>query len=112
VRFYEEKGLLNPRRAGTTRIYTHRDRARLRIILRGKNLGFSLASIKDYLDLYDADPDRKEQALLLLDGVRRKIRQLQNQRRDLDMTLNELREIEQQTLEALGQASATRPNTG
>ncbi|MBV9755883.1 MAG: MerR family transcriptional regulator, partial [Alphaproteobacteria bacterium] len=51
IRFYETKGLLAPRRAGTTRVYTHRDRARLILILRGKRLGFSLREIKEYLEL-------------------------------------------------------------
>ncbi len=56
IRFYEDKHLINPQRAGTTRVYTHRDRARLVLILRGKRLGFSLREIKEFLDLYDADP--------------------------------------------------------
>ena len=56
LRFYEDRGLIQPRRAGQNRIYTRRDRARLILILRGKRLGFSLAEIKEWLDLYDADP--------------------------------------------------------
>jgi len=101
IRLYEDKGLLTPRRAGTTRVYTHRDRARLLIILRGKHLGFSLADIKEYLDLYDADPQHSGQVQRLLDGVRERIDQLKRQRDDLDLTLSELQEIERQTLEAL-----------
>ena len=101
IRFYEEKGLLTPRRAGTTRIYSHRDRARLLLILRGKRLGFSLAGIEEYLDLYDADPAHHKQAQLLLDAVRQRIEQLEHQQHDLALTLEELCEIEQQTLQAL-----------
>ena len=101
IRFYEEKGLLTPRRAGTTRIYSHRERARLLIILRGKRLGFSLAGIEEHLSLYDADPVHHKQTQLLLDAVRQRIEQLEHQQRDLELTLEELHEIEQQTLQAL-----------
>ncbi|MBI1736448.1 MAG: MerR family transcriptional regulator, partial [Candidatus Rokubacteria bacterium] len=55
LRFYETKGLILPLRAGTTRVYTRRDRGRLMLILRGKRLGFSLVEIKEYLDLYNTD---------------------------------------------------------
>ena len=56
IRFYEDKGLLQPRRAGLNRIYSRRDRARLNIILRGKRLGFSLAEIKEMFALYQGAP--------------------------------------------------------
>ena len=56
IRFYESKGLLSPKRAGNTRVFTYKDRARLIIIMRGKRTGTSLAGIKKILDLYDADP--------------------------------------------------------
>ena len=56
LRFYEDKGLIAPRRIGAARVYSHRERARMILILRGKELGFSLREIQDYLDLYDADP--------------------------------------------------------
>src|SRR5271170_1250244 len=56
IRFYEDKHLISPQRAGTTRVYTPRDRARLTLILRGKRLGFSLREVKEFLDLYDAVP--------------------------------------------------------
>ena len=102
IRFYESKGLLAPQRAGSNRVYTYRERARLLIILRGKRLGFSLRKIKEYLDLYDAEPGRKlEQLELLLRGARRRMADLERQRTDLDLTLAELREVEQQTLAAL-----------
>ena len=101
IRFYETKGLLRPQRAGATRVYTYRDRARLLIILRGKRLGFSLALIQKYLDLYDADPTRKGQLPHLLRGARQRIGELEAQRQDLEVTLEELREIEQMTLDAM-----------
>ena len=101
IRFYETKDLLKPRRAGMTRVYTYRERARLMIILRGKRLGFSIAEIKEYFDLYDADPTQSKQVQLLLDGVRHRIDQLETQQNDLELTLVELRDIEKQTLKAL-----------
>ena len=108
IRFYEAKGLLEPQRAGATRVYTHRDRARLQIILRGKRLGFSLALVQKYLDLYDADPTQKVQMQHLLAGARQRIAELEAQRQDLELTIEELREIEEMTLEALGPTPTAR----
>ncbi|MEO8277040.1 MAG: MerR family DNA-binding transcriptional regulator [Thermoanaerobaculia bacterium] len=102
IRFYESRGLLEPQRAGATRVYTNRDRARLQIILRGKRLGFSLALVQQYLELYDADPTQQVQMQHLLAGARQRIAELEAQRLDLELTIEELREIEQLTLEALG----------
>jgi len=101
VRFYEAKGLLSPGRAGATRIYTARDRARLILILRGKRLGFSLQEIKEYLDLYDLDRTQKEQLQRLLAGVSERRQRLEEQREALETTLTELQDIEQQASEAL-----------
>ncbi|MFC4237520.1 MerR family DNA-binding transcriptional regulator [Thalassospira xianhensis] len=101
IRFYEQKGLVAPQRAGTTRIYTRQDRARMLIILRGKRLGFTLKEIADYLDLYGADPTQAEQIKMLLTRVRERIDALEDQRQALDVTLDELREIEQQSIDAL-----------
>lgn len=103
IRFYEAKGLLAPRRAGTTRVYTYRDRARMVLILRGKRLGFSLREIKEYLDLYDVDPTRGEQWRLLVSGVRSRIARLEEQRAALEDTLAELRDIEGHAVAALAQ---------
>jgi DNA-binding transcriptional MerR regulator len=94
IRFYEAKGLIAPRRAGTTRVFDRRDRARLMLVLRGKRLGFSLASIREFLDLYDADRTQAAQLRLLLESTRERIRELERQRVDLDQTLRELREVE------------------
>ena len=74
IRFYESKGLVSPRRAGTTRVYNYRDRGRLQIILRGKRLGFSLAEIREYLHLYDADPSQSEQLSMLLEKVNQRLK--------------------------------------
>ena len=69
LRFYEDKGLIAPHRVGATRIYSARDRARMILVLRGKRLGFSLREIRDYLDLYDADPRQETQTRALLERI-------------------------------------------
>ncbi|MFG1212734.1 MerR family DNA-binding transcriptional regulator [Xanthobacter flavus] len=101
IRFYEDKGLITPRRAGTMRVYTKRDRARMALILRGKRLGFSLREIKDYLDLYDLDPSQSEQIRLLLKKVQDRLEMLEDQRLALEETIIELKDIEEQALSAL-----------
>ena len=93
LRFYEDKGLIAPQRAGNTRVYTHRDRGRLMLILRGKRLGFTLSEVREWLDLYEVDPDQSAQMIRLVDKVRKRIDALEQQRDDLDATLEELREI-------------------
>jgi DNA-binding transcriptional MerR regulator len=93
IRFYEDKSLITPQRAGTTRVYGHRDRARLILILRGKRLGFSLREIKEFLDLYDADPQHYVQLRQLLVAVRKRVTKLQEQRTAIDESLAELKEI-------------------
>jgi DNA-binding transcriptional MerR regulator len=108
VRFYEDKGLITPQRAGTTRVYSARDRARMILILRGKRLGFSLSAIKDYLDLYDADVTQHAQLRALLAGVTKRRDQLLAQRQAIDEALSELAEITAQTEAALNQP-APRP---
>ncbi|MDE8345110.1 MAG: MerR family DNA-binding transcriptional regulator [Acidocella sp.] len=96
IRFYEDKNLITPQRAGTTRVYTHRDRARLALILRGKRLGFSLREIKEFLDLYDADPQHHLQLRQLLIAVRKRITKLKEQRSAIEESLTELSEIDRQ----------------
>jgi DNA-binding transcriptional MerR regulator len=101
IRFYEDKGLVSPRRAGNNRVYGARDRARMILILRGKQLGFSLREIKEYLDLYDVDPTHAKQIRLLLKAVHSKILALEEQRVALNQTLAELRGVEAQAQIAL-----------
>jgi len=101
IRFYEDKGLITPQRAGTTRVYSARDRARMILILRGKRLGFSLSTIKEYLDLYDTDITRHAQLKLLLGSIAKRRTQLEAQRQAIDEALSELSDIEAQTEAAL-----------
>ncbi len=101
LRFYETKGLVAPQRAGNARVFTRRDRARLLLVLRGRRLGFSLDDIRDYLELYDAGRGQAAQIGKLLEHTQRRIGDLESQRRDLEQTLAELRDIERQARLAL-----------
>jgi DNA-binding transcriptional MerR regulator len=94
IRFYEDQGLLAPERAGTQRVYSKRDRARLQLILRGKRLGFSLADIREFLDLYDADSTKRQQMAMTLGRTRARIAELEQQLEDITVTLAELRDME------------------
>ena len=106
IRFYEDQGLLSPRRDGLNRVYSHRDRARLTLICRGKRLGFSLAEIKDFLDLYDVDDRQIEQMRFALAHGRERIASLEIQLVDVQQTLSELRALENQIVEHLKAAGA------
>ncbi len=108
IRFYEDKGLICPQRAGSTRVYTGRDRARMILILRGKRLGFSLREIKDYLDLYDADHSQLEQIRLLRDAVAKRLGSLREQFHALEQTIGELEDVQRQAEAAFKQQAATR----
>ncbi len=94
MRFYEARGLLAPCRVGANRIYSRRDRARLILILRGKNLGFTLEDIGEYLALYDADPAQQAQTEMLLGRIEDMIIDLEKKRSDLDRTLSDLRDLQ------------------
>ena len=111
IRFYETKGLIAPVRRGAQRSYSRRDRARLKLILRGKNLGFSLEEVAQYLKLYDADPSQIAQTQMLLARVDLAIEDLQTKRADIERALKELKEIRGQCAEHL-RASGRSPCEG
>lgn len=94
IRFYEDQGLILPQRAGTTRVYTRRDRARLQLILRGKRLGFTLSDIRAFLELYDVDRSKHLQMQVMLGKTRERIEDLEQQLDDIVVTLAELRDME------------------
>ena len=101
LRFYEDKGLLSPQRLGTTRAYTHRDKVRMILILRGKRMGLSLREIKEFLDLYIVDHSNVKQMQHLLKMVRGRIGLLEEQLQAVQTSLQELRKMEEVSTEAL-----------
>lgn len=90
LRFYEDKGLLNPARDGMNRVYSYRDRARLQLILQGKRVGLSLAEIGEILDLYAVDDDGAQQAAKSLKKFRERVVALEQQKRDIDDAIAQL----------------------
>jgi len=96
IRFYEDQGLLNPTRRGRTRVYTNRDRVRLKLILRGKRLGFTLQETKELFDLYDSSPGEKGQMQYFLKKIRERRAILIQQQSDIQTLLQELDTIETQ----------------
>ena len=93
IRFYESRGLISPERIGTARRYSKRDRARLILILRGRNLGFTVEDVSDYLSLYDSDPGQLAQTRHLHDKVAAAIAELETKRHDIERSLADLTEI-------------------
>ncbi|GLQ05480.1 MerR family transcriptional regulator [Sneathiella chinensis] len=92
IRFYEDKGLVTPRRDGLTRIYSRSDRARLKLILRGRRLGFSLQDIKKMIDLYDPENDSMEQLKYTKQKCEEQLEKLKVQREDINEAIAELEE--------------------
>lgn len=91
LRFYESKELLFPQRDGQRRLFTRRDRARLKLILRGKRFGFSLEEIRQLLDLYHADDQQIVQLTRTLDVARKRLADMEEQRAELDEAIADLR---------------------
>lgn len=90
LRFYEDEGLIGPERRGSQRVYSHRDRARLAWILRGKRVGFSLSAIREMIDLYDIGDGRRHQRSVALQNCRDRVALLTAQRADIDAAIAEL----------------------
>lgn len=90
LRFYEQRKLLAPLRRGATRVFTHRDRARLKLVLRGKRFGFTLTEIKEMLDMYDAPGGKEQQLRVALPRLQLQLRELQKEHAELGQVLVEL----------------------
>lgn len=95
IRFYEDQGLLSPSRQGQTRIYTGKDKVRLKLILRGKRLGFTLAETRRLFELYDRDRSSQTQLATMLELIDEKKDTLQQQLEDINVLLHELKVVEQ-----------------
>lgn len=94
IRYYEDKGLVTPERRGTQRVFHPRDRTRLRLVLRGKRLGFPLAEIRTIVDMYDEQPGESGQLTYLLDQIEERRGDLWQRRHDVDAALAELDDLE------------------
>jgi DNA-binding transcriptional MerR regulator len=101
LRHYEDVGLLTPERRGTTRVFHARDRTRLRLILRGRRLGFSLPEIRTIVNMYDEQPGEAGQLHYLLDQIEVRRAELDQLRRDVDETMAELDHVEARCREDL-----------
>jgi len=106
IRFYEDVGLLAPGRAGRNRVYTQRDRTRLKLTLRGKRLGLSLQEIKQLVDMYESKSDTQQQLTAFLAVLAEHRRLLEQQREDIEITLAEITQHEARCHQTLGSTSA------
>lgn len=104
IRFYEDQGLLSPTRDGQNRIYEARDRVRLKLVLRGKRLGFSLKEIKKLIELYDAPEGETGQLLSFIEKIRARRGELLSQKDDIEHVLDELDALEQRCADLLAGA--------
>ncbi|WP_323915261.1 MerR family transcriptional regulator [Aeromonas veronii] len=101
IRYYEDEGLLTPQREGQTRIYSHKDKIRLKLTLRGKRLGFSLAEIRELFDMYDTDKSSKTQLHSMIQLIEAKRGALRQQLEDIQMVMAELEAAEQRCVNSL-----------
>ncbi len=101
LRLYEEEGLLDPRRDGTRRIYDERNRVRLRLVLRGKRLGWSLSEIRESFQLYDSDLGEEAQLEWMLEKLQSRRENLVAQREDIDSALQDIESVEGNARKAL-----------
>jgi DNA-binding transcriptional MerR regulator len=108
LRFYEDKGLISPKRDGSTRLYSRRDKARLKLILLGRKVGFSLRDVKQILDLYDPKGANTKQLRLALDKSEKQLSRLQKQRAAIDEAIEELSD----TMSTIRQMLANRTPAG
>ena len=95
IRFYEEQGILSPRRKGNRRVYNRKDHGRIKMILRGKRLGFSLQKTKEIIEMYDSTTGQTEQLKLFLKTIHEHVGMLEVQMEDINLTLSELKRFEQ-----------------
>lgn len=110
LRHYEDQGLVTPVRDGVNRIYSHRDRVRLKLALRGKRLGFSLSEIRELFELYDLANDERRQLEEFAVKLERHRAQLEQQREDVEVMLNEINFFANQCQRLLADTESARAN--
>ncbi len=110
IRYYEDQGLICPERAGQSRVYSKRDRTRLKLTLRGRRLGLSLAEIRELIDLYDVGRDQRTQLSKFLAVLAGRRAALEQQREDIVAVLAEIASLEQRAHELLGEPAARKKN--
>ncbi len=103
IRFYEEQGLLSPTRDGQNRIYSKKDKVRLKLVLRGKRLGFSLAETKTLFNLYDSHQNSEAQLQTMLSMTKLKRAKLLQQLDDINILMQELDDVEARCKDELNQ---------
>ena len=101
IRYYEDEGLLTPQREGQTRIYSHKEKTRLKLTLRGKRLGFSLAEIRKLFEMYDTDRSSNTQLNSMIQLIDEKRSALRQQLDDIQMVMAELEAAEQRCVNSL-----------
>ncbi len=111
LRFYESKGLLSPARRGQSRIYSRRDRARLKLVLQGKRVGFALDEIREMLDLYDLRDGQKTQLSVSLEKFQERIKALETQKTDIEQAIIDLKRTCDIVKGMLKHGGATQDNT-
>ncbi len=111
IRFYEEKGLIQPLRDGRKRLYSNADRVRIKLILRGKRIGMTLQECVDFIDMYDPEHNNAEQLHSLIDNVKSRRERLLQQKRDIDAMLAGLDEVQGLCESALAKTETVRPET-
>lgn len=110
IRYYEDQGLIAPERAGQNRVYSKRDRTRLKLTLRGRRLGLSLAEIRELIDMYDVGRDQRGQLSKFLAVLARQRAALERQREDIVAVLEEIGSLETRAHERLGEPAGRKKN--
>jgi DNA-binding transcriptional MerR regulator len=111
IRFYEDQGILQPRRTGSsglTRVYSNRDRTRLKLTLRGKRLGLTLTQVRELIDMYETPKDASAQARRFLAVLEQHRRALEQQREDIQVTLTEIGQHEAECKRLLGRPARAK----
>ncbi len=103
IRFYEDQGLISPNRKGRRRVYRERDRVRLKLVLRGKRLGFALSEVKEMFDLYDTSPGETGQLQFLIEKIKNRREMLEQQRQDIEAVLHEMESVEKRAMNVLSE---------